>query len=189
MSSRVLSIALSFLFLGFLFLAGCSPRADRLPVYDSIPAFTAVDSHNFTFTRESLKNKVWIVDFIYTFCPAECPMMSARMKTVAAQLKDTPDIRILSVSVDPARDTPPVLQSFAERYGGGNAQWRFLAATPETVHLLAFETFHVGDVLGKLEHSTKFALVDKSGRIRGYYSSLNRDDLTKLVEDARSLAG
>lgn len=134
-----------------------------------------------------MAGKAWIVDFIYTYCPAECPMMSARMKRVAEQVKPYEDIGILSVSVDPARDTPPVLQAFADRYGGGNKQWRFLAADAETVHLLAFQTFHVGDVLGKIEHSTKFAIVDKSGRIRGYYSSLNGDDLTKLVEDMKVL--
>ena len=113
--------------------------------------------------------------------------MSSKMKRVATALKAEDDVNILSVSVDPARDTPPVLQQFADRYGGGNEQWHFITGTPEVVHLLAFETFHVGDVLGKLEHSTKFALVDRAGRIRGYYSSLNGDDLDQMARDVESL--
>lgn len=134
-----------------------------------------------------MSGNVWIVDFIYTNCPAACPMMSSKMKRVAASLKSDRDVKILSVSVDPARDTPAALSDFASRYGGANDQWHFITATPETVHLLAFQTFHVGDVLGKIEHSTKFALVDKQGRIRGYYSSLNGDDLDKLTSDVENL--
>ena len=56
------------------------------------------------------------------------------------------------------------------------------------MHQLAFTTFHVGDVIGKIEHSTKFALVVKRGRIRGYYSSLGQDDLAALVRDAQALS-
>lgn len=179
------TIALAIFLLG----VGCGRRADKLPVYDSVPEFSATDSRGQRFTRADMAGKVWIVDFIYTYCPAECPMMSSRMKGLAAEMKNYADTGILSISVDPGRDTPPVLQAFADRYGGGNEQWRFLAASPEMVHLLAFETFHVGDVLGKLEHSTKFAVVDKTGRIRGYYSSLSRDDLTKLAEDVKALRG
>ncbi len=173
--------------LSALISTGCANPAAKLPVYDSVPAFHATDSHGKPFTRENMAGKVWVVDFIYTHCPAECPLMSSKMKRVAAALKGEDDVKILSTSVDPARDTPPVLQQFADRYGGGNQQWRFITATPDTVHLLAFETFHVGDVLGKLEHSTKFALVDKIGRIRGYYSSLNGDDLDQMVRDVESL--
>ena len=178
---------LSGLLLLAIFCASCANPGSQLPIYDSVPEFQATDSHGKLFTRKDMAGKVWVVDFIYTSCPAECPLMSSKMKHVAADLKGENDVRILSVSVDPAHDTPPVLQNFANRYGGGNEQWRFITATPETVHLLAFETFHVGDVIGKLEHSTKFALVDKLGRIRGYYSSLNGDDLKTMLRDVTNL--
>lgn len=145
------------------------------------------DSHGERFDGATLAGKVWIVDFIYTNCPAECPMMSAKMHRLAKQVRGQGDVRLVSISVDPERDTPEALTRFARRYGAPSEQWIFLTGTPQTVHQLAFTTFHVGDVLGKIEHSTKFVLVDKRGRIRGYYSSLGQDELPALLRDVEAL--
>lgn len=158
-------------------------------MYDSVPAFQMTDSRGATFHSSALRGKVWIADFIYTNCPAECPLMSAKMHRVEKQLRGQDDLRLVSFSVDPMRDTPAVLSAFAKRYGAPTKQWIFLTGTNETVHQIAFTTFHVGDVIGRIEHSTKFALVDKQGRIRGYYSSLGKDDLAALVADAEALRG
>jgi protein SCO1/2 len=157
-----------------LFLCGavaCTNRAAKLPTYDKVPPFAMTDSEGRPFSSSSLVGKVWVADFIYTTCPAACPMMSARMKRVHKETAGMPDVRIVSISVDP-KDTAANLKAFGSRYGGATPDWIFLAGTPETVHQIAFSTFHTGDVLGKIEHSTKFALVDKKGLIRGYYSSL-----------------
>jgi protein SCO1/2 len=154
-----------------LCVTSCTHPASHLPTYDKVPPFTMTDSEGRPFQGSSLTGKVWIADFIYTTCPAACPMMTARMQRVHKQIGSLPDVRIVSFSVDP-KDTPAALKAFASRYGGATNDWIFLTGTPETVHLMAYTTFHVGDVLGKIEHSTKFILVDKQGIIRGYYSSL-----------------
>lgn len=167
-----------------LLLSGCSHPVN-LPRYDHVPAFTMTDQDGHVFHSSSLAGKVWIADFIYTNCPAACPMMTARMKKLSLQLN--PDIRILSISVDPARDTPEALRNFASHYGAPTPQWTFLTGTPDTVHLLAWSTFHVGDIIGKMEHSTKFVLVGKQGYIRGYYASLDPETPQKLLHDADAL--
>ncbi len=124
---------------------------------------------------------------IYTHCPAECPRMTSEMHRVEQQLKGQDDVRLVSISVDPERDTPPVLNDFAQRFGGPNKQWIFLTGSPATVHLIAYQTFHVGDVIGKIEHSTKFVLVDKRGRVRGYYSAFDPDSIATLLKDTAAL--
>lgn len=113
--------------------------------------------------------------------------MTSRMHKVERQVKGDPDVDLLSISVDPQRDSPPVLNAFAHRFGGPTDKWFFLTGTPAVVHLLAYETFHVGDVVGKIEHSTKFVLVDKRGNIRGYYSSFDGDGMPALLKDVRAL--
>ena len=145
------------------------------------------DSQGRTFNRAALAGKVWVADFIYTSCPAECPMMTAHMHKVEEQVKGKDDVRLVSISVDPERDSPSALNAFAHRFGGPTSQWVFLTGSPATVHLIAYQTFHVGDVIGKIEHSTKFVLVDKKGDIRGYYSSLYQDDLAQLLKDLELL--
>ena len=176
-------------------VSSCNIHSGRqLPRYDHVPPFTMTDSEGRPFTRSSLTGKVWVADFIYTTCPAACPMMSARMKRVHQATANMPDVRIVSISVDP-KDTPAALKAFGSRYGGATPDWIFLTGSPETVHQIAFNTFHTGDVLGKLEHSTKFALVDKQGVIRGYYSSLAAEGDTEsdahgipeLIRDLQTL--
>jgi protein SCO1/2 len=146
-----------------------------------------LDSEGRAFQSSALAGKVWVADFIYTTCPAECPMMSAKMSRIHKQVAGEQDVRIVSFSVDPARDTPQALKQFGSRYGGATDDWIFLTGTPETVHLLAYTTFHVGDVLGKIEHSTKFVLVDKRGEIRGYYSSFDTEGIPALLKDLEEL--
>lgn len=141
------------------------------------------DSTGHPFSRSAIAGKVWVVDFIYTNCPAECPLMSSKMHVVAKKLQGESDVQFVSISVDPERDTPAVLNEFAKRYGAPTPQWIFLTGSPETVHTLAYTTFHVGDVLGKIEHSTKFVVVDKQGTIRGYYSSTDEEGIPAMLKD------
>jgi protein SCO1 len=170
-----------------VFLVACSDRASNLPHYGAVPPFTMTDSQGHRFDSAQLHGKVWIADFIYTNCPAACPMMTAKMHSVSKKVLGDKDVRLVSISVDPTRDTPPVLNDFAQRFGGPTPRWVFLTGTPDTVHLLAYQTFHVGDVLGKIEHSTKFVLVDKDGEIRGYYSSLGQNDIPAMLKDLSAL--
>ena len=170
-----------------LLLTACSNRATKLPDYGAVPVFTMIDSAGQRFNGSALAGKVWVADFIYTNCPAECPMMTSKMHWVEKQVRGEKDVRLVSISVDPERDTPPVLASFAHRFGGPTSQWIFLTGSPATVHTLAYTTFHVGDVLGKINHSTKFVLVDKRGHLRGYYSTFDQDGLPTMLKDLAAL--
>ncbi len=170
-----------------LLLASCSDPAAKLPDYGVVPPFTMTDSKGQIFVGDRLHGNVWIADFIYTNCPAECPMMTSRMHSIEKRIRSDSDVRLVSISVDPERDTPAALSKFAHRYGGPTGQWFFLTGTPATVHELAYTTFHVGDVIGKISHSTKFMLVDKRGHLRGYYSTLDEDGIPALMQDLAAL--
>ena len=169
--------------------AACSRPGSNLPDYGKVPDFSMTDSTGQPFSSRALAGKVWVADFIYTNCPAECPMMSSKMHVVAKKLQGQDDVRIVSISVDPERDTPAKLTEFAKHYGGATAQWIFLTGSPQTVHTVAYTTFHVGDVLGKIEHSTKFVVVDKHGVIRGYYSSTDEEGIAAMLKDIAVLHG
>lgn len=168
-------------------LCACRNHVSKLPTYGHIPEFHMTDSLGRPFDSASLAGKVWVADFIYTNCPGPCPRMTSYMHRIEQRLKSERDIRFISISVDPDHDTPAVLNQFAHHFGGPTGNWFFLTSTPATVHLLAFETFHVGDVIGKMDHSTKFALVDKRGDIRGYYSTFDPDSMASLIKDITAL--
>lgn len=175
------------LLLAALVGAACNNRASKLPRYDHVPSFHMTDSEGQPFDSRQLADKVWIADFIYSQCPGPCPMMSSKMHRLVERTNDFPELRFVSFSVDPANDTPAVLNEFAHRFGAPSARWTFLTGTPQTVHQIAFSTFHLGDVITTITHSTRFALVDKQGNVRGYYDSSDANDMDKLLQDASAL--
>lgn len=109
------------------------------------------------------------------------------MHHLQMQVKKDPDVRLVSFSVDPHHDTPAILNAYAKHFDGPTADWFFLAGNDATTHLLAHDVFKVGDLIGVMDHSTKFILVDKRGTIRGYYSTFDTGDMQKLVQDVQSL--
>jgi protein SCO1/2 len=167
----------------------CTDPSAKLPNYGQVPHFMMTDSRGQSFDSASLAGKVWLVDFIYTNCPGPCPRMTSQMHSVQKQLVNDSGVRLVSISVDPANDTPPVLQAFAQRFGGPADDWYFLTGTPATVHLLAHDVFKVGDVIQNMDHSTKFMLVDRHGNLRGYYSSDDdaESGIPALLKDVQSL--
>ena len=170
----------------FLLTAGCSHAPD-LPVYNTVPHFSLTDSYNRPFNSDTVRGKVWVADFIYTHCPGPCPRMTSQMHRISNEVAGKTDVYLVSFTVDPARDTPVVLNDFAQKFGGPSAQWSFLTGSPDTLHLLARKVFAVGDLVGVMDHSTKFILVDKTSRIRGYYSTFDPEGMRTLLHNIDSL--
>lgn len=170
-----------------VFVSSCTNRANRLPDYGAVPPFTMTDSQGRTFSSSELAGKVWIVDFIYTRCPGPCPLMTAHMHRVQQQVARDPDVELVSISVDPDHDSPAVLNQYAHHFGGPSKDWVFLTGSPSTIHLLAYQTFHVGDVINKMDHSTRFMLVDKRGHVRGYYSTFDANGIPTMLKDVAAL--
>ncbi|HTB13576.1 MAG TPA: SCO family protein [Bryobacteraceae bacterium] len=172
-----------------LALAGCTASAG-LPSYGLVGDFALTDQSNHPFqSADSLRGKVWIADFIFTNCAGPCPRMSAQMRQVqAALLPEIKDLRLVSFSVDPARDTPEVLAQYAQRYQAEPGVWFFLTGSQATLNNLARNVFLLGDVNGDLQHSTRFALIDRQSRVRGYYLTSEEDAIPKLIADAKRVA-
>jgi protein SCO1/2 len=170
--------------LSILLLAGCTASAG-LPSYGVVPDFELVDQSNRQFLSAStLRGKVWIADFIFTNCAGPCPRMSAQMRQVDNALRD---VKFVSFTVDPARDTPAVLAKYAEHYQAEPGIWYFLTGPQPALHNLARHVFLLGDVNGDLQHSTRFVLVDKQSRIRGYYLTADEDAIPRLIADAKQV--
>lgn len=174
-----------------LLLAACSEsESSKAPVYGRVPEFSLTDSNGKTVTMADLRGKVWIADFIFTSCAGTCPLMTGRMR----KLQDTlpAEIRLISITVDPTRDTPAVLSSYAKSAGADVNRWSFLTGERQALYDLSIKGFKlpVDDAAGSetepITHSSRFALVDKQGQIRGYYSGTEEDDFKRLVTDART---
>jgi protein SCO1/2 len=171
-----------------LILSGCAARAG-LPSYSSIPDFTLTDQNGAQFSSGAqLKGHVWIADFIFTNCTGPCPRMTSQMHHVQTALAGANSVRLVSFTVDPARDTPPVLAAYASRFEAQPGTWFFLTGAQDALHQLSRNAFMLGDVDGNLQHSTRFVLVDRDSKIRGFYLTSEEDAIPRLIADAKGLA-
>jgi protein SCO1/2 len=171
--------------LSLISLTGCTVAPD-LPSYAVVPDFSLTDQSNQPFqSANALRGKVWIADFIFTNCAGPCPRMSVQMRQVATALHDLKDLRLVSFTVDPARDTPEVLAKYAQRYEAEPGVWYFLTGPQADLDNLARNVFTLGDVNGDLQHSTRFVLIDRQSRVRGYYLTSEEDAIPRLIAGAK----
>jgi protein SCO1/2 len=173
-----------------LFGAACSGPASGpapLSVMSQLSPFQLTAQTGQPFDSRSLEGHVWVADFIYTTCPGPCPLMSHRMSELQRQTAATPDVKIVSFTVDPATDTPPVLAEYSKHYKADPSRWYFLTGDQAKLNEIGRTGFKLNPVDGSMIHSVRFTLVDRHMQIRGYYSSDEDGFLPKLLHDIRQL--
>jgi len=163
-------------------------KAPPLAIFGEIPEFHLTSQAGQPFDSRTLDGHVWIADFVYTTCPGPCPMMSAKMRQIQTSTAETPDVLLVSFTVDPVHDTPPVLAEYARHFKQDPARWFFLTGEMAALNDLGVHAFKLNSVDGNLSHSTRFVLVDRQRRIRGFYGSEEDAFMPKLLHDIRQLA-
>jgi cytochrome oxidase Cu insertion factor (SCO1/SenC/PrrC family) len=162
-----------------------------LPSYGHITNFELVNQDAQPFGSKELSGKVWVADFIFTTCKGPCPIISTRMSELQKPLEKT-DVHLVSFSVDPEKDTPPVLREYADKLRKEPFRWDFLTGPRDAIGTISRDGFKLGLSEGEEPgsgpvHSTRFVLVDRRGTIRGYYDALAADGVTKLLADTNHL--
>lgn len=164
------------------------PAEPALDDFGAVPAFKLTERSGRTVTADDLKGKIWVADFIFTRCGGSCLTMSSQMSELQKSLEHAGDVRLVSFTVDPDYDTPARLAAYAERYEAKGEKWLFLTGGEDQMQKLAKDGFHLptaggGSSVERVIHSTRFVLVDVTGRIRGYYSTEDREAKQKLLHD------
>jgi protein SCO1/2 len=170
-----------------LALTACSRHTATLEVFGNIPQFNLIAQDGQPFHSQALAGKIWVADFIYTTCPGPCPRMTSQMREVQDAVSKIPDIRLVSFTVDPAEDTPPVLAAYAKTHGASESMWYFLTGPVPTLQMLDRDAFKLGNIDATMQHSTRFTLVDRQGRIRGYYDTSDPSSIPKVISDIQEL--
>ena len=180
----------------------CQGTSERNPleglkVFGKVPDFSLQERSGRPVTLADLKGNIWIANFIYTNCPDTCPIQSAQMKEIQAEFINEGDLRLVSITVDPKRDTPKVLSEYASRFGADSERWLFLTGEKQAIYRLAQEGFYLAAVEIPQEkrpstgathtHSPRFVLVDRKAQIRGYYTSTDAETMVRLRRDLKTL--
>lgn len=102
-----------------------------------MPDFTLLDRSGRPVGRADLLGKVWLLNFIYTRCTETCPTQSFQVARLQSEFADAPDLRLVSITVDPQHDTPELLTEYAERHGADRDRWLFLTGDKREIYCLA----------------------------------------------------
>ena len=166
------------------------PEDHTVPAF----AFTGIDSTE--ISHRTVEGRVKIVDYFFTHCPTICPIMSSQLARTQHWLKDhdlDKDVMLLSHSVDPVRDTPARLKTYATQLGADTTSWKFLTGDKDDLYdqarfgyyLTALES---DTAAGGFFHSDTFVLVDRNNRIRGLYDGTSTAEVDAMMLDAAQLA-
>jgi protein SCO1/2 len=166
-------------------LAACG--GPPLPTYGSIPQFDLTAQTGLPFDSRSLDGHIWVANFVFTTCPGPCPMMSRQMRRIQDSTASTPQVKLVSFTVDPAHDTPQVLAEYSRHFKADPARWTFLTGEIAKLNDLGLNAFKLNKVDGNLDHSTRFVLIDGRRQIRGYYLSSEDEFPKNLLRDLQRL--
>lgn len=150
--------------------------APRLPVVREGAPFSLTDLDGQTVTLDNTNGKVRLLYFFFANCPDVCPPTTFLLSQVQGRLKEDrlfgDDVMILSVTIDPERDTPEALREFAGKFGADFSGWKFLRGEEKATADLAkdYGIMVTKDSDGNFGHMNLIVLLDREGRIRKWIS-------------------
>ena len=107
-----------------------------------IEDFSFTDTEGQTVTKADLLGKPFVISFIFTFCRGPCPKVSMEMRELQDRLKDY-DFNLVSLTVDPERDTPEVLKIYGKELKADFSRWKFLTGPQSEIYDLIHRSFLV----------------------------------------------
>ncbi len=154
-----------------LLLPAANDGDARLAVIRTPSDFTLTTQDNKPFRLSQLRGEVVLVSFIFTACNGTCPATTLRMSQVSQALTDK-KVHLVSITLDPKRDTPAVLREYMRLYDVDPKRWTFLTGTPKEIdRVLSDWGMWVRPTAGgSLDHPSRVFLLDRRGREREIYN-------------------
>jgi protein SCO1/2 len=163
-------------------LAGCDYAPAPNGAYDAsssadcLPAVSLLDQNGNRVSLASLKGKSVLIDFVYTSCPGPCSVLTSKLVSVAQDLGPRlgKQVQMLSITLDPERDSPKVLKEYAWRLGAERPGWLFLTGTPQEIDqaLAPYKVRRMKEADGSVTHMETLFLLGPDGRQRRIYNGV-----------------
>ena len=161
-----------------------------IPLLAPMPEFAFNDSEANSFrSPDSFIGRTSLVNFFFTSCQGPCPALMKKMQSIEKKLRDLPQFQFVSITIDPERDDIEKLNAYAAARGIQiGPRWHFLRGDLSKTLQLSEETFRLGLDLPQKIHTTRVAVVDSKGNLRGVYSTETVEDIDKVVNILTNLA-
>lgn len=165
-----------------------------LGVIGPAPPLALVDLDGRAVSLAEFRGRVVLLSFIYTSCPSACPLVTQRMAVLQRRLTEAglfpSRASLVSVTVDPDRDSIAALARYAKGFGADPRGWKFLRERREALGpvLSAWGEWTKPLPNGEIDHPARLYLLDPAGRVREIYS-LSFFDERQAFLDIRALLG
>ena len=183
-------VALAVLAWPALGLAHGAKTDGRLRKIGPAPEFTLTTQDGARLSLADLRGKVVAVTFIDASCTDTCPVLTAKMARIQGRLGPEFGRRVsfASITVDPDKDTPEVLQRYAAGHGANPAGWAFLTGTRDEIRDVArrYGIYYRKQAAGGVDHTFLTSLVDPAGVLRVQYLG-DRFDPEEMLRDIRRI--
>ena len=153
-----------------------------------ISEFELINQNGKIITEKDFEGKIYVADFFFTRCQTICPIMAVNMKDLQDEFKNDPDLKFLSHSVTPVMDSVPVLRAYADKNEAIDGKWEITTGDKKHIYELArksyFAVLDEGDGGDQdFIHTEQFILVDRNGRIRGFYDGTEKEEMNRIIDD------
>ena len=160
--------------------------------YHKIADFKLVNQNGDTITQDFYDDKIYIADFFFTTCLTICPIMTDHMLQIQEEIKEDPEVLLLSHTVIPAVDTVAQLKRYALEKGVDSEKWNLVTGDKKEIYDLARKSYLAAKSQGDggpydMIHTENFVLVDKQKRIRGFYDGTDPGAIEELMADLETL--
>jgi len=161
-------------------------------MFHTLPEWSFTDQTGQTLSSSDVKGKIVVADFFFASCQSICPQMGVQLTEVQKKFKDDDEVLILSYTVDPTRDTVEAFAEYSKRFKADSSKWKFLTGEKKDLYSLARDgyllpvPYGIGDE-NDFIHSEQMVLIDKQGRIRGYFDGTNGMEVKELMQAIQAL--
>jgi protein SCO1 len=181
--------------LGGWFVASAKTPRGTLPDQPrELADFSLTDRTGRMVTRADLDGKFVVVNFVFTGCSITCLDVNRRMAEIQALTANQPDVKLVSLTVDPRSDTPEVLAQFGNRFGADTNRWLLLTGDKAVLYGFIEKSFIPRNpddpynfMPGGFIHTERIAVVDNHGRLRVFFDGLKPETSQAVAEAINQL--
>lgn len=179
---------------GWFVTAAKTPRGTAPDRLRELADFSLTDRTGRTITRADLAGKFLVVNFVFTGCSVTCLDVNRRMTEIQTLTARQPDVKLVSLTVDPRSDTPAVLAEFGNRFGADTNRWLLLTGDKQVLYDLIEMSFIPRDpddaynfMPGGFTHTERIAVVDSHGRLRAFFDGMKPGTSQAVADEINQL--
>ncbi len=193
-------IILGVCFLAYYYKVALVHQKSNLPVIGQeqnhhIGNFSFTNQAGKTITEKDMNGKIAVVSYFFATCRSICPKMNENMTKVYKAFRGDTNVIIMCHTVDPKKDTVEALKAYGSRFDADPKQWMFLTGDKKQLYDMARYSYLINaedtangvTIEDDFIHDQHYVLVDRFGRIRGFYDGLDNEKVTTLIRDINDL--